>query len=223
MRNLDKELQNRSIDINKLVSYGFIEANNYYEYQDYLLNKKFKMVIIFSENTMTSKVIDTETNDEYSLVDVPHASGEFIIKLRQEYNEKLTAMITMCSTIEIFRSEYAKLVINYVKNKYKDDLEFLWPKFSNNAVVRHKASKKWYLALLTVLESKIGLNSDKVVEIINLKNTSAEIKKLVDNLVFFPGYHMNKTHWFTMKLDGSVPIDRIFAYIDISYGLNQNP
>jgi predicted DNA-binding protein (MmcQ/YjbR family) len=34
-----------------------------------------------------------------------------------------------------------------------------------------------------------------------------------------PGYHMNKRHWNTIILDGSIPDDEIFALIDDSYQL----
>jgi predicted DNA-binding protein (MmcQ/YjbR family) len=32
-----------------------------------------------------------------------------------------------------------------------------------------------------------------------------------------PGYHMNKTHWNTVNLDGSIPDREIFSWIDHSY------
>jgi len=34
-----------------------------------------------------------------------------------------------------------------------------------------------------------------------------------------PGYHMNKEHWNTVVLDGTVPDDEILAWIDDSYDL----
>ncbi len=34
-----------------------------------------------------------------------------------------------------------------------------------------------------------------------------------------PGYHMNKKHWNTVTLDGSIPPKEIFAMIDHSYDL----
>ncbi len=34
-----------------------------------------------------------------------------------------------------------------------------------------------------------------------------------------PGYHMNKRHWNTLVLDGSIPDDEIRAMIDASYAL----
>ena len=34
-----------------------------------------------------------------------------------------------------------------------------------------------------------------------------------------PGYHMNKKHWNTIFVDGSVPDNEIFSWIDHSYNL----
>lgn len=34
-----------------------------------------------------------------------------------------------------------------------------------------------------------------------------------------PGYHMNKKHWNTINIDGSVPDKEIFSWIDHSYNL----
>ena len=34
-----------------------------------------------------------------------------------------------------------------------------------------------------------------------------------------PGYHMNKKHWNTIILDGSVPDKEILSWIDHSFGL----
>jgi predicted DNA-binding protein (MmcQ/YjbR family) len=34
-----------------------------------------------------------------------------------------------------------------------------------------------------------------------------------------PGYHMNKRHWNTVTLDGSIPIDEVNEMIDHSYRL----
>ena len=34
-----------------------------------------------------------------------------------------------------------------------------------------------------------------------------------------PGYHMNKKHWNTVLIDGSVPDKEVFSWIDHSYNL----
>lgn len=34
-----------------------------------------------------------------------------------------------------------------------------------------------------------------------------------------PGYHMNKKHWNTVLLDGTIPDKEVFSWIDHSYNL----
>ena len=100
----------------------------------------------------------------------------------------------------------------------KDEFEFLWEK-SNNAIVRHKENNKWYAALLMVSKNKLGLDSDEVVDIIDLKMLPEDIEEIVDNENYFLGYHMNKKHWITIILDGRVKIEKIYEFIDLSYHL----
>ena len=55
---------------------------------------------------------------------------------------------------------------------------------------------------------------------INLKcdpERAIELRELFSAVV--PGYHMNKNHWNTVKIDGTVPKEHIFAWIDHSYAL----
>jgi predicted DNA-binding protein (MmcQ/YjbR family) len=37
-----------------------------------------------------------------------------------------------------------------------------------------------------------------------------------------PGYHMNKKHWNTVYIDGSIPDKEVFSWIDHSYDLVLN-
>lgn len=55
---------------------------------------------------------------------------------------------------------------------------------------------------------------------INLKCDPEEAQFLRDMFdAVIPGYHMNKTHWNTVILDGSIPPGEIERMIDRSYGL----
>ena len=114
---------------------------------------------------------------------------------------------------------YSQALIKYVRNKYGDELEFLWEKFDDNAIWRRCDNKKWYGALLTVNKRKLGLDVDEKVEILDVRANTDEIDNLVDNVKIFNGYHMNKKHWITVCLDGSVPLDEIKRLLDDSYVL----
>jgi predicted DNA-binding protein (MmcQ/YjbR family) len=55
---------------------------------------------------------------------------------------------------------------------------------------------------------------------VNLKCEPAyalELREKYSSVI--PGYHMNKKHWNTVLLDGSVPDSEIFSWIDHSYSL----
>lgn len=220
MEDIDKILKNRKIDFKKLLEYGFIEKENRYEYKTTLIENKFEIIVTFSKDSkLDTKVIDLMSNDEYLLVKVPDATGEYVGKVREAYTNMLSEIVVKCSKIEVFKSNQAKQVIKYVKEKYDNEPEFLWEKFAGNAVFRHKENNKWYGVLLTISKSKLGLDSDELVDIIDLKISPEDIEKIVDNEKYFLGYHMNKKHWFTIILDDSVPIEKIFEFIDISYNI----
>ena len=95
----------------------------------------------------------------------------------------------------------------------------MWQKFPNNAVVRRQDNQKWYVAILTVSRRKLGFDSDENAEIIDLRANPEEMTAIVDCINYLPGYHMNKKHWFTICLDGSVSTDEICQRIDKSYAL----
>lgn len=112
-------------------------------------------------------------------------------------------------------------MIRHIGDRYHDDPEFLWERFPQNAVFRCKDNAKWYAALLTVPRSKLGLPGGEPIEIIDLRTNPQDVERLVDGKHYFPGYHMNKKNWFTICLDGSVPIEEIFERIGISYRIAQ--
>ncbi|TXJ20764.1 hypothetical protein EPJ79_06395 [Brachyspira aalborgi] len=120
----------------------------------------------------------------------------------------------------IFKSKQSKQIIKYVKEKYNDELEFLWIKFPKYAIFRHKENKKWYALLVALEENKLGIVGDKIVDIIVLKNKRENIINLIDNEKYFAGYHMNKRNWFTIKLDDSITIKEIYNFIDESYNIS---
>ncbi len=64
------------------------------------------------------------------------------------------------------------------------------------------------------------LSKDGELARINLKCDPDEALALRDIFeAVIPGYHMNKKHWNTVILDGSVPAGEIERMMDRSYGL----
>ena len=220
MRELKDFIKDKKIDFKKLEEFGFELKDNSYYYHTSLLKNQFKMSVKISlDNSIFTEIIDTETNEAYVLHLLEIKRSGYSEKVHKAYSEVLEKIKKECFENEIFKANYAKEIINYIKNKYGDELEFLWGKSPKNAVVRRKSSNKWYAVILTISKRKLNLDSDEIIEVINIHNSPEEIEKLVDYKKYFPAYHMNKKHWCTICLDGTVEVKEIYKLIDISYEL----
>ena len=220
MREVKDFIKDKKIDLKRLEKFGFKLKDNSYYYDIFLLNNQFKMTIkINLDNSIFTELIDTETNETYVLHLLEERRNGYIEKVYKAYSEVLDKIKKECFGDEIFKTNYTKEIVDYIKNKYGDELEFLWEKSPKNAVVRRKSSDKWYAVILTISKRKLNLNSDEAVEVINLHNSPEEIEKLIDNKRYFPAYHMNKKYWCTICLDGKVELEKIYELVDISYEL----
>lgn len=203
----------------KLQKFGFVMSGDAYIYDTAIMNGGFALNVKITSADINTQVIDLATGDPYTLFLVEGAVGGFVGAVRTDYENVMSEIAVKCFDKCIFKSEYAQKLIQYVSDTYGDELEFLWEKFSDNAVWRRKDNQKWYGVLLTVKKDKLGLPSDERVEIVDLRAAVEDIDAMVDDKKFFRGYHMNKKHWITMCLDGSVQLSEIQKMLDASYEL----
>ena len=204
----------------KLTAYGFKHAGGNFIITKRLSGCGFLLTVTVNNlGQIFSEVIDDNLNEPYTLHLIDGASGGFVGQVRTDYENALKEIAEQCFDVEIFKNDCTKELIAAVKDFYGDELEFLWEKFSGNAVWRRKDNKKWYAAVLSVSKRKLGFDSDEIAEVIDLRIQPEKLEDLIDNKNYFPAYHMNKKHWFTIILDGSVPLDVIFDYLQNSYDL----
>ncbi len=217
MKSIETLFADKSFDTKKLLAFGFELKEEGYVYITRLSIPNFEIKVSVKNDKIIADVFDTETGDIYVLVKIPDAVGAFVGKIRCEFEEILSNICEQCCVSNIFKNSFTHEAIRYVKNKYQNELEYLWPKFPKNAVFRRKDNAKWYAAILTVTKDKLGIRSDEEVEILDLRGKPSDIEQLVDGKNYFPGWHMNKKHWFTICLDGSVSLNEVFQKIDESY------
>ncbi len=220
MRNLNKELMTRKIAYDSLLPYGFNMNDGNYTYEKNILDDTFKVIININGDNITSKLIDLSLDDEYLMVDIEDAVGEYIGKIKTIYNDIINNVIENCTIIDIFKGMQTKEIIDYIKEKYHDEMEYLWTKFPDNAICRNKINQKWYGIIMTVAENKLGLSGKNKIEIIDLRYQKDKINNIIDNKKIFAGYHMNKQSWITIKLDNSVSTDELCKLIDNSFTLS---
>ena len=219
---IEKFFNNSNVDFNKLLDFGFNYDKNKYLFQKEILNNQFTLNICVDKNgTVSTNIIDNTTNEEYILHLMEDVGGEFVGNVRSEYYKVLTDIKERCFETHIFKSSQSKAVIEYIKNQYGDELEFLWPKFPNNAIWRRKDNKKWYSLIISLPRNKLKQAGDGIVEIIDVRITEDDLK-LIDNKSILEAYHMNKKHWITLIIDNSLDNAFVFNLIDKSYILAKN-
>ena len=111
-----------------------------------------------------------------------------------------------------------QVVFEYIKKKYKVLPEYPWRKYDSNAVFRHSDNKKWFALVMDVQKNKLGLSGTDYINVVNLKIDDMFFRDMIireDGIM--PAYHMNKMHWITVLLDDTVPDDRVFELIDMSF------
>lgn len=219
---IDKIFKDKKVVQEKLLQFGFIKNENSYFYQTLLLDGQLKMLVWFKNEEVLSQVFDIESLEEYSLFLVEGAVGNFVGQVKSEYESVLKKIAEECCEDDVFKEVLTKKVINYIYQNYENKLEFLWKKFLNNAIWRRDDNRKWYGVLSKISMRKLGVDNDEVKEILIVRVKSNEIENIIDNKTYFQGYHMNKRHWVSICLDGSVSFDEICQRIDESFALAKN-
>ncbi|MDO4466650.1 MAG: MmcQ/YjbR family DNA-binding protein [Bacillota bacterium] len=115
-------------------------------------------------------------------------------------------------------------ILEYVKEKYGTEPDYLFEKDPGHAILRHpekKGKRKWYGLILDVPWKALHIQKDGYVDILNVKASPDMVEFLKHQDGFLPAYHMNKNHWISIVLDDVVPFDIIMKCLDESYYLTK--
>ncbi len=212
--------QNKKPKMQRLAAYGFAAQGQDMVFSAPLLEGQFLLTVTLCPNgTVCDCVTDTATGEEYVLHRVPGACGGFVGHLREEYLAALEHIAQNYFEPDVFKTTQAAQVIEYVAETYGCRPEYLWERTPNNAIWRRTDNRKWFAAILTISPTRLGLPEGESIEILDLRILPEELPGLLDGKNYFPGYHMNKRHWFTLCLDSSLPLQEICRRIDQSYQL----
>lgn len=207
--------------LDKLESFGFTHDGSTYSYREDLLAGSFRLYVRVQENgAIATLLLDTESEEPYVLHLVENAQGAFVGEVRAAYRAVLDRIGEACGEHGSFHGDYVEELLGYVKDTYGDEIEYPW-KDTDAAVIRSHLSRKWYAVFMKVHPSKIGLGGSQPIRIMNLHGTAEQVAVLVDGERYFPGWHMNRKYWYTVCLDGSIPVFELQRRIDESFELSQ--
>ncbi len=203
----------------KLTAYGFEKEGNMFRYSREIRDGEFTLTLeIGKDGAIGTELIEKETGEEYVLYKT-NASGAYVGGIRAAIGEVVADVTGKCYETSVFRTEQAQMLREFVRETYGDELEFLWTQFPDNAVWRRKDNRKWYGAILTVEGRKLGLESERIEEIVDLRMDPKEAEEILSRANYYPGWHMNKKSWYTLILDGSISDGELKERLGESYRL----
>ena len=116
------------------------------------------------------------------------------------------------------RLEFESLVLDMynVRADYPFEEDF------ETGVFRHIDSGKWFGIAMNIPYTKIVRGREGSVDVVNLKCAPEVIESIAGiEPGIYRAYHMNKTHWLTVALDGSCDDETISWLLGISYDLTR--
>ena len=210
--------KNKRLNREKLLNCGFEFDGENFIRREKILKDLLLTIIIDGRGSVTSKIFDVD-GEPYTLHLVESASGAFVGTVKAEYERVLNNLAAQCFDDEIFKSAQALKLIEFISKRFSDAPEFLWEKFPNYAVFRRKDNRKWYAVIMAISRSKLKLDGNEDLEILNLRVKPEELDRIFDGEKYFRGWHMNKKSWLTLRLDGCLTFEEISARLEESYRL----
>lgn len=109
----------------------------------------------------------------------------------------------------------------YLVDTFSSDGEHLFAKYPSFLVFRHNGNRKWFAVIMDIPRKNLGLSGEGEISVVNLKCDTRLIGSFREEPGIFPGWHMNKAHWLSVALDGTVVDEKIRFLVDMSYELTK--
>ena len=201
----------------KAHAFGFVENSGVWTYSCQILQGDFVMTVSITADNVRFQVFDQETGDLYPQVHMETMRGVFVGNVREACLGILYQIRKSCFDVQDFICPQTKRIMAQVQEKYGNQLEYLWEKSPDTAVLRHEESQKWYAVLMKISWDKLDKGKEGLVEAVNLKHDC--VTDLLTQRDIYPAFHMNKRYWISLALDDSLTDDQVLALLERSWEL----
>ena len=203
----------------KAISFGFIEENGIFKYSSLILENDFQLIVSIEDKEISFQVYDRETGDLYPQVHMDSMRGSFVGAVREACLEVLYQIRKSCFDVQDFICPQTKRIMAIVQEKYGNQLEYLWEKSPDTAILRHDSNQKWYAVLMKISWEKLDKGREGLVEVINVKHD--QVVSLIQEKGIYPAFHMNKRYWISVPLDDTFTDEKVLELFEISWDLTR--
>ena len=201
----------------KAKEYGFVENQGVWTYSSTILQGDFFMIVTVEDGVLGFQVYDQETGDLYPQVHMESMRGTFVGTVREACLEVLYEIRKSCFDVQDFICPQTKRIMAVVQEKYENQLEYLWEKSPDTAVLRHEGNQKWYAVLMKISWDKLEKGREGLVEAVNLKHD--QVSDLLVKKGIYPAFHMNKRYWISLPLNDTLSDEQVLELFERSWFL----
>lgn len=201
----------------KAKAFGFVENRGVWNYSSQILQSDFVMTVSITTDNVRFQVFDQETGDLYPQVHMESMTGSFVASVREACLEILYQIRKACFDVQDFICPQTKRIMNQVQEKYGNQLDYLWEKSPDTAVLRHEGNQKWYAVLMKISWDKLEKGREGLVEAVNLKHD--QVVDLLSQKGIYPAFHMNKRYWISVAFDDTLSDEMVLELIERSWNL----
>ena len=201
----------------KARAYGFVKNGEVWTYSLQILQGDFIMTVSITADNVSFQVFDHETADLYPQVHMESMRGSFVGNVREACLGILYQIRKACFELQDFIFPQTKRIMTQVQEKYGNQLEYLWEKSPDTAVLRHEGNKKWYAVLMKISWDKLEKGREELVEAVNLKHD--KVADLLSKKGIYPAFHMNKRYWISVALDDTLSDKEVLELMEKSWNL----
>ena len=201
----------------KAKEYGFVENQGVWTYSSTILQGDFLMMVTVEDGDLSFQVYDQETGELYPQVHMESMRGTFVGSVREACLEVLYSIRKACFEVQEFLCPQTKRIMAFVQEKYGNQLEYLWEKSPDTAVLRHEDNQKWYAILMRIPWDRLDKGREGLVEAVNLKHD--QVADLLSQDGIYPAFHMNKRYWISLPLDDTLTDEKVLELFERSWFL----
>ena len=106
--------------------------------------------------------------------------------------------------------------LEYCLDTYGTSADYPFEEDFETAVLRHESNRKWYALVMTISRRKLGIDSDEIIDVVNLKLPTEMFGSFGVSDGVYPAYHMNKLHWISVILPDA-PDDIVQFLVNASF------
>ncbi len=196
-------------NVEKLKAYGFTGE------KEYVLKRTYDNLIITlvaSDEGLVEHVEDEDTNDVF-LPYFQTTYGSYVGGVK-EYVENLKADIESTCVDE----DMISAIHTFIKEEFGVEGRCPFSDFESIGYYTLE-NNKWFCLEMSCVPKNLGLEGTGKIKVLNIKVEPEILTQKIDSVHYFKAYHMNKSKWMSILVDGDSDLEEVKELLRQSYKL----